>query len=69
MTDSQEEKEYTKKSVNTYMIANAIVWGGVIVATALVLRGTGYMDELIPILGGGAGASIVILGPGLLRKK
>ena len=68
MTDSQE-KEYTKKRVDTFMIANAIIWGGVIVATALVLRGTGYMEKLIPILGGGAGASVVILGPGLLRKK
>ena len=68
MTDSKEKK-YTKKRVDIFIIANAIVWGGVIIAIALVLRGTDYMGKLIPILGGGAGVSVVILGPGLLRRK
>lgn len=48
MTDSKE-KGYSKKRVQAYMIGNAIVWGGVILITSLILCGTGYMDKLIPI--------------------
>jgi hypothetical protein len=68
MTDSKE-KEYQKRRVNAFMIANAIVWGAVIIGTSLVLRGTEYMSKLTPIFAGGAITSIVILGGGLLRKK
>ncbi len=64
-----KEKGYLKKRVNAFIIANAIVWGAVMIATSLVLRGTGYMDRLIPILGGGAGVSVVILSGSLLRRK
>jgi hypothetical protein len=49
-------------------IALAIVWAAVILACAAVLRGTGYWDKLLPIVGGGAAAHIVILG-GFLRRK
>ncbi len=50
MTDSKE-KSYSKKKIQAYMIGNAIVWGGVILITSLILRGTGYIDKLIPIFG------------------
>ncbi len=68
MTDSKE-KGYSKKRVQAYMIGNAIVWGGVIFITSLILRGTGYMDKLIPIFGAGASISIVLLGGTLLKEK
>ncbi len=68
MADS-EEKNYSRKKINMFIIANAIVWGAVMILTSLVLRGTDYMDNLIPILGGGAGLSVVILSALLLRKE
>ena len=68
MSDVKEKSNF-KKRVSFFIITNAIVWGAVIIATVLVLRGTGYMDRLIPILGGGAGVSVVILSGILLRRK
>ena len=64
-----KEKERRKKRIGTFIIANAIVWGAVIIGVALVLRETGLMGRLIPILGGGAGFSVVILSSLLIEKK
>ena len=68
MTESKE-KGTSKKRIGAFIIGNAIVWGLVIIATALVLRGTGLMSKLLPILGGGAGFSVVILSGFLVEKK
>ncbi len=68
MTDSKE-KSYSKKKIQAYMIGNAIVWGGVIFITSLILRGTGYMDKLIPIFSIGVFISVVLLGGTLLKEK
>jgi len=66
MTDADEKR---KKRVGTYVIANAIVWGAVIIATSLVLRDAGLMGKMLPILGGGSAFSVVVLTPLLLEKK
>lgn len=50
------------------VIGNAIIWGAVILATAYVLAGTGLMSKLIPILGGGAAASLFLVGSGLRKS-
>lgn len=55
------------KSVSV-ILANAIIWASVIIAAALILKGTGYSDKIIPILGGGAIASILALGGTLSRR-
>ena len=68
MSDVKEKSNF-KKRVGVFIIANAIVWGAVIIGTSLVLRGTDYMDRLIFILGGGAGVSVVILSAILLQRK
>lgn len=68
MTDSKEN-DHLKRRVNVFIIANALVWGVVIIGTSFVLRGTEYMSKLIPIFGGGAFISVVLLGGGLLRRK
>ena len=65
MTESNETR---KKKVGWFIIGNAIVWGAVMIATSLVLGGTGHMPKILPILGGGAGFSVVIL-PALLAEK
>jgi hypothetical protein len=43
------------KAWNAAILGTVIIWAGVIIATALVLAGTGYFGQLIPILGGGGG--------------
>jgi hypothetical protein len=50
------------------IIVTALIWVSVILAADLSLQGTGYMGRLIPILGGGAAATIILLG-GLLRRQ
>jgi len=43
------------------ILGTAIIWAGVIIATALVLAGTGYFGQLIPILGGGAAGNLIVV--------
>ena len=49
-------------------IAVAIIWAAVILATAVVLQGTGLMGKMIPILGGGAAGCIIVVSS-CLRKS
>jgi len=49
-------------------VAVAIIWAAVILATALVLQGTGLMGKMIPILGGGAAGCIIVVSS-YLRKS
>jgi hypothetical protein len=50
------------------VIANAIIWGVVLVGSASALRGTGAFSDIQLILGGGAAASNILVGVGILRK-
>jgi hypothetical protein len=49
-------------------IANAFIWAAVIIATAVILRGTDQAAMVTVILGGAAGASILLVSD-VLRKK
>ena len=49
-------------------IVNACVWGFVIFMTAQALKGTGAYEKIQLILGGGAAASLLVVGSGLRRK-
>ena len=51
------------------VIGNSIIWAAVIFGTALVLQGTGHFGELIPILAGGAGGSLVVLSSAMRPAK
>lgn len=64
-----KEKRTSKKRIGAFIIGNAIVWGLVMIAISLTLRGTGLMGKVLPILGGGAGFSVVILSSLLVEKK
>ncbi len=44
------------------IVAVSIIWASVIFAAAVVLNDTPYLGQMLPILGGGAGATIVVLG-------
>ena len=50
------------------ILISAIIWAVVIFATDIVLQDTGHMRKMIPILGGGAAATIILLG-GILRRE
>ena len=65
----QKEKSMQKKRVGWFIIANAIVWGAVMIGIAFALRGTGLMNKVLPILGGGAGFSVIFLPILLTGKK
>jgi hypothetical protein len=41
------------------LIANAIIWGVVLIGCALVLRGTPYKDEVLGTIGAGATIALV----------
>lgn len=64
---SREEDRVMKKSRIAILIT-ALIWATVIFAADIALKDTGYMGRLIPILGGGAAATIILLG-GLLRRE
>jgi len=44
-----------------YELAAAILWAGILIAVAVVLQGTPYFGQLLPILSGGAAFFVVIL--------
>lgn len=48
-------------------IGNAFIWAAAIIASAIILRGAEYSGMVVVILGGAAGASIILVG-NALRK-
>jgi hypothetical protein len=57
------------KKESVVVIVNAIIWGFVLIASALALKGTGAYKEIQLILGGGAAASLLVVGAGVRRRK
>ncbi len=51
------------------IIANALIWGAVMIASSLALRGTGQFQEIQHILAGGAGASLIVVGMIAVKRK
>ena len=52
-----------------FIIANAIVWGAVMIAVSSVLKGTGMMSKVSPILSGGSLFSVIFLPVLLIKRK
>lgn len=50
------------------VIVNAVIWAAVIIATSTVLEGAANASRVLSILGGGAAASIILIG-GLARQE
>ena len=42
------------------IIANALLWATVIIVIASTLQGSGYLQQVLPILGGGATVSLLL---------
>jgi hypothetical protein len=51
--------------VGTIIIVNACLWGFTLLMVSHTLRGTGAYQQIQHILGGAAGASLVIVGGGM----
>ncbi len=54
--------------LRSYTLAAAIVWAAILIASALILGGTPYFGQMLPILGGGAAFFVVILPAGIFRR-
>ncbi len=50
------------------LIVNAVIWGSVMIASSLALKGTGAFKEIQHILGAGAGISLLVVAAGARRK-
>ena len=50
------------------VVVNALIWGLVIVACAVALRGSGAFKEIQLILGGGAAVSLLIVSTGIIKR-
>lgn len=57
------------RSSGAVVLGVAIVWAAVVIACALVLKGTECFERILPLLGGGAAGTIVVVGGGTRRKK
>jgi hypothetical protein len=53
--------------LTSYLLGAAIVWTGIFIATAVLLSGTPYFGQLLPILGGGA-VWFIVLVPSAARR-
>ena len=51
------------------IIANAIIWGVVLIACSLAVKGTGQFQEIQHILGGGAAASLFVVSMVAIKRK
>ena len=49
--------------------ANAIIWAGVLIATAILMQGAEHLASLLIILGGAGAASILITAGALRQMK
>ncbi len=50
------------------VLALAILWGAVILGVAWLLKGTPQATQVVVILGGASGASLLIVGGGHCRR-
>jgi hypothetical protein len=54
--------------LHTYLLGAAILWAGIFLASAIVLQGTPYFSQMLPILSGGAVWFVVIV-PGAWQRE
>ena len=51
----------SKAFKRAYLIGAVIVWAGIVIGTAVILSGTPYFTQMLPILSGGVIWFIIIL--------
>jgi len=57
-----------ERKTGKVVIAVAIIWGAVFLATALVLQDAVLMGKMFPILGGGAAGCIIVVSSDLRKS-
>jgi hypothetical protein len=57
------------EKIHSVSIGNALIWGAVIIAAAVLLQGTEQAGMMIVILGGAAGVSISIVSSALRKEE
>lgn len=57
------------KKQHSASIGNAVIWAAVIIASAVLLRGTEQAGMMVVILGGAAGVSISIVSSALAQAN
>jgi len=67
-TGRMGEKMNANAVMQSHVIAAAIAWVAIILATRVILGGTPYFGQMLPVIGGGAAFFVVILPAGLLRR-
>jgi hypothetical protein len=55
------------KKVHGASVANSLIWAAAIIGAAIMLRDTPQGGQVVVILGGAAGASVIVVG-NALRK-
>jgi hypothetical protein len=50
-------------------IGVAMIWAAVLIASAIILKGTEYFSQMLVILAGGAAGSLIVLGGSARRKE
>jgi hypothetical protein len=60
---------FLKSGRGGVVIANAVVWGALMVGTSLILKGTGAFAQIQLVLGGGAAATLLMLGVSGQRSR
>lgn len=68
MSDSKKVMSSEIK-LGIFIIANAIVWGVVILAVSNILKGTDLMSKISPVLSGGSFFSVILLPVIMIKKK
>jgi hypothetical protein len=56
------------RRIHPVSLGNALIWAAAIIAVAVLVRGTERAGTVVVILGGAAGASILLVS-GALRKE
>lgn len=56
------------KKIHPASLGNALIWAAVILASAVLLRGTEQAGMVVVILGGAAGVSISIVSSALKKS-
>ena len=58
-----------ERKAGKVVVAVAIIWGAVILATALVLQDAVLMGKMFPILGDGAAGCIIVVSEVLIERE
>jgi hypothetical protein len=64
-TEQDLKEDLQMSKLHGVSIANAVIWAAAIIGAAIVLRGAPHAGQVVVILGGAAGASVIIVGNAL----